>query len=139
MLRMGNRSIERLRWRCRWVRPLALGTLQTLADRQGTVVDPMSEEEPGKILHEVRLDVSGGLSLGGKSVYYSSVNATPLFLMVLESVSHWDLHPGDRFHIDYSCGRRRVAYVPVGPRSQVIACFADSNIRAGQAGGFRPR
>lgn len=25
----------------------------------------MSEEEPGKILHEVRLDVSSGLSLGG--------------------------------------------------------------------------
>ena len=39
---------------------LALGTLQTLADRQGTVVDPMTEEEPGKILHEVRLDVSSG-------------------------------------------------------------------------------
>ena len=27
---------------------LALGTLQTLADRQGSVVDPMSEEEPGR-------------------------------------------------------------------------------------------
>ncbi|MDR7085096.1 glycogen debranching enzyme [Arthrobacter ginsengisoli] len=39
---------------------LALGTLQTLADRQGQVLDPMSEEEPGKILHEVRLGVSSG-------------------------------------------------------------------------------
>ena len=68
---------------------LALGTLQTLADRQGSVVDPMSEEEPGKILHEVRLDVSSGLSLGGKSVYYGSVDATPLFLVVLGSVSRW--------------------------------------------------
>ncbi|MCU1517036.1 MAG: amylo-alpha,6-glucosidase [Pseudarthrobacter sp.] len=68
---------------------LALGTLQTLADRQGTVVDPVSEEEPGKILHEVRLDVSSGLSLGGKSNYYGSVDATPLFLMVLGAVSRW--------------------------------------------------
>ncbi|MFJ5700056.1 glycogen debranching N-terminal domain-containing protein [Arthrobacter sp. NPDC093139] len=68
---------------------LALGTLQTLADRQGTVVDPMSEEEPGKILHEVRLDVSTGLSLGGKSTYYGSVDATPLFVLVLGSVSRW--------------------------------------------------
>lgn len=68
---------------------LALGTLQTLADRQGRVVDQMSEEEPGKILHEVRLDVSSGLSLGGKSVYYGSVDATPLFLVVLGSVSRW--------------------------------------------------
>ncbi|TLM86267.1 amylo-alpha-1,6-glucosidase [Pseudarthrobacter sp. NamE2] len=68
---------------------LALGTLQTLADRQGTVVDPVSEEEPGKILHEVRLDVSSGLSLGGKSAYYGSVDATPLFVMMLGSVSRW--------------------------------------------------
>ncbi|NKX54817.1 amylo-alpha-1,6-glucosidase [Arthrobacter mobilis] len=68
---------------------LALGTLQTLADRQGTVVDPASEEEPGKILHEVRLDVSSGLALGGKSAYYGSVDATPLFVVVLGSVSRW--------------------------------------------------
>jgi glycogen debranching enzyme len=68
---------------------LALGTLQTLADRQGKVVDPVSEEEPGKILHEVRLDVSSGLSLGGKSNYYGSVDATPLFVSVLGSVSRW--------------------------------------------------
>ncbi|MBT2250767.1 amylo-alpha-1,6-glucosidase [Arthrobacter sp. BHU FT2] len=68
---------------------LALGTLQTLADRQGMVVDPITEEEPGKILHEVRLDVSSGLSLGGKSNYYGSVDATPLFLMVLGAVSRW--------------------------------------------------
>ncbi len=49
----------------------------------------MTEEEPGKILHEVRLDVSSGLSLGGKSNYYGSVDATPLFLMVLGAVSRW--------------------------------------------------
>jgi len=68
---------------------LALGTLQTLADRQGSVVDPMSEEEPGKILHEVRLGVSSGLALGGKSAYYGSVDATPQFVMTLASVSRW--------------------------------------------------
>lgn len=68
---------------------LALGTLRTLADLQGTAVDPMSEEEPGKILHEVRLGVSSGLALGGKSAYYGSVDATPLFVVVLGSVSRW--------------------------------------------------
>ena len=68
---------------------LALGTLQTLADRQGRVVDPLSEEEPGKILHEVRLDISSGLSLGGKSTYYGSVDATPLFVCMLGEVSRW--------------------------------------------------
>jgi glycogen debranching enzyme len=68
---------------------LALGTIQTLSDRQGSTVDPMSEEEPGKILHEVRLDVSSGLALGGKSAYYGSVDATPLFLIVLGEVGRW--------------------------------------------------
>jgi glycogen debranching enzyme len=51
---------------------LALGTLQRLADRQGTVVEEISEEEPGKIRHEVRLDVSSGLSLGGKPIMAAS-------------------------------------------------------------------
>ncbi|MEV7604109.1 glycogen debranching N-terminal domain-containing protein [Paenarthrobacter sp. NPDC089322] len=68
---------------------LALGTLRTLADRQGTTVDIDTEEEPGKILHEVRLDVGSGRALGGKSAYYGSVDATPLFVMVLGSVSRW--------------------------------------------------
>ncbi|ALV40601.1 amylo-alpha-1,6-glucosidase [Pseudarthrobacter sulfonivorans] len=68
---------------------LALGTIQTLADRQGRVVDTMSEEEPGKILHEVRLGVSTGLALGGKSAYFGSVDATPLFVALLGEVSRW--------------------------------------------------
>ncbi|SEJ78320.1 Glycogen debranching enzyme (alpha-1,6-glucosidase) [Arthrobacter sp. yr096] len=72
---------------------LALGTLQTLAERQGMVVDPATEEEPGRILHEIRLDVSSGLSLGGKASYYGSVDATPLFLMVLGAVSRWGFAP----------------------------------------------
>jgi glycogen debranching enzyme len=72
---------------------LALGTIQTLADRQGSVVDPMSEEEPGKILHEVRLDVSSGLALGGRSAYYGSVDATPLFVALLGEVSRWGFAP----------------------------------------------
>jgi glycogen debranching enzyme len=72
---------------------LALGTIQTLAARQGSVVDPMSEEEPGKILHEVRLDVSSGLALGGKSAYYGSVDATPLFVALLGEISRWGFAP----------------------------------------------
>ncbi|UKA55266.1 amylo-alpha-1,6-glucosidase [Arthrobacter sp. FW305-BF8] len=68
---------------------LAFGTIQTLADRQGDVVDEMSEEEPGKILHEVRFDVSSGLALGGKSTYFGSVDATPLFVALFGEVSRW--------------------------------------------------
>jgi glycogen debranching enzyme len=68
---------------------LAIGTIQTLADRQGSAVNPRTEEEPGKILHEVRLDVSSVLALGGKSAYYGSVDATPLFVALLGEVSRW--------------------------------------------------
>ena len=35
------------------------------------------------------MDVSSSLALGGKSVYYGSVDATPLFVVVLGSVSRW--------------------------------------------------
>ncbi|MFD1213778.1 glycogen debranching N-terminal domain-containing protein [Arthrobacter sp. GCM10027362] len=68
---------------------LALGTLQTLASRQGQVVDPLTEEEPGKILHEVRLGVGTHLALGGKSAYYGTADATPLFVTLLGEVSRW--------------------------------------------------
>lgn len=70
---------------------LAKGTLLTLADYQGRKTDPASEEEPGKILHEVRLGASASLALGGTGVYYGSVDATPLFVFVLAELSRWGL------------------------------------------------
>jgi glycogen debranching enzyme len=68
---------------------LALGTLQTLADRQGRRVDLVSEEEPGRILHEVRLGSSAGLALGGGETYFGTADATPLFVMVLGELARW--------------------------------------------------
>jgi glycogen debranching enzyme len=70
---------------------LALGTLQTLADRQGAKVDPVTEEQPGRILHEVRFDIGTGLALGGRSVYYGTADATPLFVTLLGEASRWGL------------------------------------------------
>ena len=55
---------------------LALGTLRTLAELQGTRVDTSSEEQPGRILHEVRLGATTNLALGGSSVYYGTADAT---------------------------------------------------------------
>ena len=68
---------------------LALGTLQTLARYQGDEVNPITEEEPGRILHEVRFGESAALSLGGGRIYYGSVDATPLFVMLLGEVARW--------------------------------------------------
>jgi glycogen debranching enzyme len=69
---------------------LAAGTLQTLAEIQGTKVDPDSEEEPGRIPHEVRFGINAGLALGGTS-YYGTADATPLFVAVLSELSRWGL------------------------------------------------
>jgi glycogen debranching enzyme len=70
---------------------LALGTLRTLAALQGTKVDPPTEEQPGKILHEMRFGMQASLWLGGSSVYYGSIDATPLFVMLLGELRRWGL------------------------------------------------
>jgi glycogen debranching enzyme len=72
-----------------WDPGLALGTLRTLAAWQGNDVDAASEEEPGKILHEVRFGPAASFALGGRSAYYGSVDATPLFVMLLGELQRW--------------------------------------------------
>ena len=68
---------------------LALGTLQTLARFQGSEVDPRTEEEPGRILHEMRFGETASLALGGGRIYYGTVDATPLFVMLVGELSRW--------------------------------------------------
>ena len=70
---------------------LALGVLQSLARFQGTKVDPRQDEEPGRILHEMRFGEAASLSLGGGEVYYGSADATPLFVMLLGEMRRWGL------------------------------------------------
>jgi glycogen debranching enzyme len=70
---------------------LALGTLHTLAELQGSKVNPVTEEEPGRILHEVRSGLDSGYALGGGDVYYGSIDATPLFVMLLGELRRWGL------------------------------------------------
>lgn len=63
---------------------LALGTLRFLARRQGKAINAETFEEPGKILHELRY---GELTQDGTLPYspnYGTVDATPLFLILLE-------------------------------------------------------
>jgi glycogen debranching enzyme len=59
---------------------LAVRTLKTLASVQGTTVDEARDEQPGKIVHEIRageMAATGEIPFGR---YYGSVDATPLFL-----------------------------------------------------------
>jgi glycogen debranching enzyme len=63
---------------------LARGTLRTLAARQGRKLNPISGEEPGKILHEDRNGpISGADRIIPEFPYYGSIDSTPLFLITL--------------------------------------------------------
>ncbi|MGA5299933.1 glycogen debranching N-terminal domain-containing protein [Nucisporomicrobium flavum] len=67
---------------------LAVGTLQALAATQGRTIDPATEEQPGRILHELRLGPDNDRTLGG-SRYYGTADATPLFVMLLAEAWRW--------------------------------------------------
>jgi glycogen debranching enzyme len=71
----------------------ARDALEVLAELQGTTEDPWRDEEPGKILHEIR---SGELARAGAiphTPYYGSVDSTPWFLILLGMYFRWT---GDR-------------------------------------------
>ena len=62
--------------------------LRQLAAVQGRRVDPITEEEPGRIMHEIRRGPASTEVLGG-DVYYGSVDATLLFVMLLAECRRW--------------------------------------------------
>ena len=70
---------------------LAEGVLETLARFQGDEVNPGTEEEPGKILHEMRFGAAARPSLSSGEVYFGSIDATPLFVMLLGELRRWGL------------------------------------------------
>ncbi|MEV4510236.1 glycogen debranching N-terminal domain-containing protein [Dactylosporangium sp. NPDC049525] len=79
-------------WAARLALPLgtdvAAGTLRALARRQGVNHDPDTDEEPGKILHEVRpADAAHWLP----PVYYGTVDATALFVSTAADAYRWGM------------------------------------------------
>jgi glycogen debranching enzyme len=74
---------------------LARGALHLLAEFQGKAVDDFHDEEPGRILHEIR---GGELTVLGEkphNPYYGTSDATPLWLILMES--YWRVTLDDEF------------------------------------------
>ncbi len=68
---------------------LAVDTLRVLARYQGKEENDWRDEQPGKILHEYR---DGEMTRDGEmpfGPYYGSVDATPLFLVLLSETLNW--------------------------------------------------
>src|SRR5215510_12178783 len=100
-----------------WLDPhVAHGVLHRLAAYQAKVDDPASDAQPGKILHEMREGEMAALREVPFGLYYGSVDATPLFVMLaglyaertgdyatveglwpaIEAALAWIAGPGDR-------------------------------------------
>ena len=65
---------------------LARTALQVLADLQASEDDPSIDGEPGKIVHEVRHGKAAEIFF---PLYYGTVDATPLYLVLLSEVWLW--------------------------------------------------
>ena len=76
-------------------RQLLLGVLEALAELQGENVDPATEEQPGRIVHETRFLGAERINLTGHSAYFGSIDATPLFVMMLGELCRWGIDDAD--------------------------------------------
>ncbi|WP_430646919.1 MGH1-like glycoside hydrolase domain-containing protein [Agromyces sp. GXS1127] len=84
-------------WTARMLLPLGTGlagsTLRVLARLQGVKTNDATAEEPGKIMHELR---RASLALDGADGelpphYYGTVDATPLWILLLHDAWRWGL------------------------------------------------
>lgn len=141
-------------WAARMMLPLgtdiALGTLRSLARRQGSRIDSVTNEEPGKIIHELRQELvrhegfnagpGGETALTLPPVYYGTVDATPLWVCLLHDAWRWGLSeseveklliPMERcldWIADFGCRNRSfVSYVDESGRGLANQGWKDSS------------
>jgi glycogen debranching enzyme len=68
---------------------LAATTLRELGLRQGTRTDDFRDEDPGRILHEMRYGELTAFEERPHSPYYGSADATPLYVVLLDEYERW--------------------------------------------------
>ncbi|HXH84110.1 MAG TPA: amylo-alpha-1,6-glucosidase, partial [Candidatus Tectomicrobia bacterium] len=72
---------------------IASGTLRFLARHAGRIADSFTDQEPGKIMHELRSGEMAACREIPFIPYYGSVDATPLFVLLAAEHLRWT---GDR-------------------------------------------
>ncbi|MGE0057146.1 MAG: glycogen debranching N-terminal domain-containing protein [Dehalococcoidia bacterium] len=68
---------------------LARTTLEVLGSMQGTRVDDFRDEEPGKILHELRFGELTAFEERPHSPYFGAADSTTLWLVLLDEYERW--------------------------------------------------
>jgi glycogen debranching enzyme len=72
---------------------LAATTLKALGEWQGSRIDDFRDEDPGRILHELRYGELAAFEERPHTPYYGNADATPLFVVLLDEYERWS---GDR-------------------------------------------
>jgi glycogen debranching enzyme len=72
-----------------FVPDVAADTLRLLGDRLGRALDDERDEDPGKVLHELRVGEPAALGETPFARYYGSADATPLWLCLLADHADW--------------------------------------------------
>ena len=73
--------------------PELAATAAALGGWQGNGVDDFRDEDPGRILHEMRYGELTAFEERPHSPYYGAADATPLFVVLLDEYERWS---GDR-------------------------------------------
>jgi len=68
---------------------LAATTLMALGTWQGARLDDFREEEPGRILHEMRYGETAAFEEQPHSPYYGNADATMLYVVLLDEYERW--------------------------------------------------
>lgn len=121
---------------------IAVSSLRALAALQGTKYDDFTEEEPGRILHELRFGEMAACREIPQVPYYGTIDATPLFVVVAHATYKVtadgallaELRPAIESALEWidrrsACGTQPVTYERSGPRGLENQGWKDS--RAG--------
>jgi glycogen debranching enzyme len=72
-----------------FVPEMARTTLRVLGDWQGNRVDDFRDEDPGRILHEVRYGEMAAFEERPHTPYYGNADATPLYVVLMDEYERW--------------------------------------------------